>query len=687
MASASPPRKRVHRRGKQSVWDLQDLCCLKNTTEHEQGTHKSVVCSVCDWRAVICARCSGAYYSGAQNNYDDLWHSRKYEGHALRCPANHHAGAGATIDSATAGPAFDDDGRCDISDCYDDPPDAPVLPPSHEAPASLPMHYYGSAADATAAVALAGLPPGTLLNPAGHGRPHWPPSPEFFARQQPHTAVAAAVFDGCGGAMHAGSITDADAALVVHMRQLYAGLGPLQREQLAGVLGGVDRCARRNATAQAGAAATAATLTGDLARALAGGEATAARAAQLEREVQMAMRTEAERIYFCPPLTAADMRRVLHGGPRSLSAALPKPRTHDLGDGHCVANIADIIAIMLAGGANVSYINEWAGPQASHIWQGRTAQRVLRVVLDKHGSHLVIHITEWSDDWQPNHTKTNRASVWTMTMSIGKPAGPDSDANVFVVATSAKGLDHEPAFEHVRRQLEELAVPQLFWHSGVQATVLVSAHVVAKIADDPETRAKVAQTGGCRRGFTGATSALRAGLAACKLCAPYVISGRVPPGTACTKCAAWDYGARVLRAPAPTAYPFDDIREIAPAPLSFDYLVKAVTSIYGMLRHTDAGQRWTTAKAVSLMEVLKIQEKARARILVVATGGGVDMWFPSNWLSGLGPCAVLQANHIPEAMHLWHLGACELLAFVLLLLHLSPPLIVCTLCRCDQVVL
>ena len=153
-------------------------------------------------------------------------------------------------------------------------------------------------------------------------------------------------------------------------------------------------------------------------------------------------------------------------------------------------------------------------------------------------------------------------------------------------------------------------------------------------------------------------------LAPCRACAPYVISGRTPPGAVCTECAAWDYSSRVLLAPAPAAYPFENVNDITPAPLEFEYLIKAVTVVYDKMRHTDEEQRWTTAAAVSLMETLKIPEKVRARILEVAADSGAERWFPSNWLSGQGPCAVLQANHIPEAMHLWPLGAFVMPAFV-----------------------
>ena len=233
-----------------------------------------------------------------------------------------------------------------------------------------------------------------------------------------------------------------------------------------------------------------------------------------------------------------------------------------------------------------------------------------------------------------------------VTMSIGKPPGPDSDENVYVVSVSAKGADHEVAYEHLRKQLTLLATPQPFWHRQLQATVLASAHVVGKVADDPEMRKKAGSITGTRPGFVGDAGVLASQLAPCSRCAPYVRRGEVPP-TGCISCAAWDYGSPVLSRPAPQAFP-TGAATLSPGAVNFSYLVMALKVVYTRLRST-GDDKWTPAGAMQVMKVMGVPDAVRTRVLGVAAEGDEE-WYPANWLAGLGDGGVELINHIAEAV-------------------------------------
>ena len=199
--------------------------------------------------------------------------------------------------------------------------------------------------------------------------------------------------------MHTARVSDDDAQLIIKMRQLYVGLMPAQRKLLADVVSGVDRTAWEGSARETAAAAHKAARAHAVERVRESGASVAATV--LEGETWPAVGEHAA-MHVRPPLTLADMKRVLHGGKHSLSAALPKPRVFDLPSGHCVASIADIVAIVLASGADICFINDWAGSDVRHIWQSRVAQRIRKHTVSVHGEHLVLYITEWSDDFENN---------------------------------------------------------------------------------------------------------------------------------------------------------------------------------------------------------------------------------------------------------------------------------------------
>jgi hypothetical protein len=236
-------------------------------------------------------------------------------------------------------------------------------------------------------------------------------------------------------------------------------------------------------------------------------------------------------------------------------------------------------------------------------------------------------------------------------MSIGKPPGPDADDNVYIVSMGPGGADHEPVFEHLRKQMERLERPRPVWHGLLQATVLVALRMLAKLADDPETRAKLAQTAGNLRGKSGNTAKMVECLAPCPACAPAVIGGHSV--TACEQCAAWNYSHPVLVSDAPPGMPGGFPSQLRPAPIDFPYLMAVVKSVYTNVRNGT----WTAAGAATVMQVVRVPERVRSTVLgIAAADGATNEWYPANWLSGLGPGGLPQLGHITEPMHLWFLG-------------------------------
>jgi len=582
--------------------------------------YMAVECGVCQWKSLRCDACGSFLKPHKKHTVHSSsvrlfvpWHEQAFKRHARRCVCGTPSRALHDWDDAHAS----GDTAADSSAAAGGAPTNPTSPCVGAVPLGLKIRCFASRTDEVAALAACALPECTIVNPLDFGAPHWPPRPEFWGKEQPRNIVAAAACAGAGGESVAGLLADGDAQLAMDMRALVMGTTPAQHELLARVLAGVDHNARTTGTG-----------------------------ASAPQHGDGAPRTQRP---FSPPLTVADFKRVLHGGKRSISARLPQPHIYDLGEGHAVADLGDVLALLLASGAPVSFVSEWHGP-VEHSWQGAHAQRVRRHAISVHGEHLIVPGSEWSDDFENNYINDNcDSSAHVIAMAFGKLDGRDTDENVFIVGMSKKGADHEIAFEHLRQQLETLATPQPFYHGALCATVLIAFHLVLKIADDPEVRYKCAFKGGGRQGWMGGDAVLAAHLPPCGACAPRVLRGEPPQQ--CTDCAAWDYAATCLRFGVPLHWPGTE-KELPPACLSLGELNTLADCVYDNL----AAKVWTEKEAGSVLDVARVPKRARDRIFESYAGGG--RWRPANWLGavvGGGP-GCERAQHAAEPMHLWDLG-------------------------------
>ena len=61
---------------------------------------------------------------------------------------------------------------------------------------------------------------------------------------------------------------------------------------------------------------------------------------------------------------------------------------------------------------------------------------------DQDQNVLYLWYKEWSDDFDPNNTKSFRNQVWSNTFTICPPEGENQGRNSYFMSLSCKGEDH-----------------------------------------------------------------------------------------------------------------------------------------------------------------------------------------------------------------------------------------------------
>ena len=146
-------------------------------------------------------------------------------------------------------------------------------------------------------------------------------------------------------------------------------------------------------------------------------------------------------------------------------------------------------------------------------------------------TYVVIEILEWSDDFDPNHLKNNRGSVWIKTITLRALVVNDCERSyqlekeqTFAVALGPKGDSHEEVEQDLPIELNSLCLSQnVYFYEGTKSMVPVYAEFSVSLQDQPERRSANYLLGGNstmhgRWGYSVDTVALSSVLPSCDFC-------------------------------------------------------------------------------------------------------------------------------------------------------------------------
>ena len=209
-----------------------------------------------------------------------------------------------------------------------------------------------------------------------------------------------------------------------------------------------------------------------------------------------------------PPSSMDDIQDFFVKGKNSIVRNLPQPIVSLSNDeSHAYVNIVDVLANMMAQATTMERFDEQTTsvPDLDFDVTVSSTKAGLELYLElkedllasTDGSFtLFIWIREWSDDFDPSHTKSNRCQVWLKTFTFCPPASSTDDRNTAFIAIGSRGDDHEEIEDLLNGQLRQLGDMngKKMYHGGLNRIIQVKAGIVATCVDRPE-RTKLFQIG------------------------------------------------------------------------------------------------------------------------------------------------------------------------------------------------
>ena len=304
-------------------------------------------------------------------------------------------------------------------------------------------------------------------------------------------------------------------------------------------------------------------------------------------------------------------------GHNAILENLPHPSVQMI-DAHGYIPLQDVIADVLAHGIPTDVIPECEQQDVVHsLGQSRMAtairSRASFSLIERHPV-LPIWINEWSDDFDPNRsTKSNRASVWMKTISIGWPSNAKHKYRYsYPIAVGRKSDSHEAVEEQFRKDLLGLKARNapLFYHKLANGMVKVHVEILAALQDQPERRSlnHISMGNGrytARMGWVADWVPLADGLPSCKACFETRAAGlELAAMGGCNDCADWNYDSinGLLYFDPPRKYPQSEMPYsglLKPSRISYESLNTAVRKAHGKV----VSSKWTLAEAQAFLLV------------------------------------------------------------------------------------
>lgn len=167
---------------------------------------------------------------------------------------------------------------------------------------------------------------------------------------------------------------------------------------------------------------------------------------------------------------------------------------------------------------------------------------------------FTCYVFWWSDDVEPNRQKTNRGSIWMLTMTIGTILEDGHNLNhTYPIAVGKKKDNHDLVFQKVEENMKELRRGQYFYVGSIKKKALIRFLDFAHLGDQPERRGLNyillgRNKGTPRFGISGNHETLYPVLRACEACDEINLSrlrsedkeALTMPFPACSKCMNWN---------------------------------------------------------------------------------------------------------------------------------------------------
>lgn len=193
------------------------------------------------------------------------------------------------------------------------------------------------------------------------------------------------------------------------------------------------------------------------------------------------------------PKSWNDLRRHHLQGKRSIVKNLPIPKVQEDIKNHSYVSLIDCIRDFLGHNSlsDIALVDDTtvdAIPDCvKHLSESLRAREIANL---KQRDCLISYLTIWSDDVEPNRTKSNRGSIWLLTVTIAtKLENSHSMAHTYPLAIAKKNEDHQPVIHKVIEEMEQLRRGHIPFYIGSekrQANILFE--IFANIQDQPERR-------------------------------------------------------------------------------------------------------------------------------------------------------------------------------------------------------
>jgi len=304
------------------------------------------------------------------------------------------------------------------------------------------------------------------------------------------------------------------------------------------------------------------------------------------------MRLEKEQLLYryCIsfPTLAKSLREMVFRRKNSFSEIIPVPSVSKIGE-HSYASLSSVISNFLANEFAYQQINDCADVNSNEITclsnspmakkvLSRAQQRLENLSFRDPSLELVtLYLTDWSDAFEPNSVKSNRGSIWAMTVSIS-PIGVGRQNTYPIAFGPAKGDRSELDRQYQKELLSFSKGPlQKIYNGRTKTMCYVHAELIASIQDQPERREATSIAAGkslhtSRYGYLINLQKVVDVVVPCNECRKVLMETEFEESNQerawstlcqCPECVAWDFDSpnkrRLLRAIPPKDFPIDQL--------------------------------------------------------------------------------------------------------------------------------
>ena len=182
------------------------------------------------------------------------------------------------------------------------------------------------------------------------------------------------------------------------------------------------------------------------------------------------------------PTSEDDFQKFYLSGQNAIVPNLPHPIPKTTTDGsHSFVGLTDLLANELAKATTFDkfYFESNVHFLPKDVTTLSTTPLAYQLYLDLKEDHQDQYVLyqwykEWSDDFDPNNTKTSRNQVWSNTFTICPPEGENQGRNSYFMSLSCKGEHHSEIEIEFQKELNTLSNEgKMFYHGGLKRIIKV----------------------------------------------------------------------------------------------------------------------------------------------------------------------------------------------------------------------